>query len=462
MRTLLVLCLALVAAPHAFSAQGVRNNPAALGEFSQSLEGLAARVRPAVVQIISTGYGRGDERPGGSASLLTRQRSTGSGVILSADVYIITNNHVVQGAHKIEVKLTAPGPGKAKEVIVRGKLVGADRQSDLAVIKIDQAGLPFLALGEPKEVHVGEVVLAFGSPLGLEGSVSMGVVSSTARQVREDDTTAYIQTDAPINPGNSGGPLVDTAGRVIGINTFILTQSGGSEGLGFAIPSDAVRSVYTQIRKDGHVHRGQVGIVAQTITPAMAKALHLPQDSGAIAADILPGGPADRAGLKQGDIILTLNGKEITEARDLQSVIYNQPLEDKLVIGVKRGDEVLSFTLTVIERPDDPQRFADMVDPEKNIVPQLGILVIPVDDKIKELLPGLRHGYGLVIAADTGDAPYSGETLRVGDVIYEVNQVPAVSIRAVTSTLAMLKAGDPVVVEVERGGSLMYVTLELD
>ncbi len=340
--------------------------------------------------------------------------------------------------------------------------MGGDRQSDLAVIKIDSAGLSSLALGEPKDVHVGQVVLAFGSPLGLEGSVSMGVVSSTVRQVREDDTTAYIQTDAPINPGNSGGPLVDTAGRVIGINTFILTQSGGSEGLGFAIPSDAVRSVYTQIRKDGHVHRGQVGIVAQTITPAMAKALKLPQDSGAIAADILPGGPADRAGLKQGDIILTLNGKDITEARDLQSVIYNQPLDDKVAITVKRGDQALSFTLTVIERPDDPQRFADMVDPEKNIVPQLGILVIPVDDKVKEMLPGLRHGYGLAIAADTGDPPYSGETLHVGDVIYQVNQVPAVSIRAVTSTLEALKSGDPVVVEVERGGSLMYVTIELD
>jgi serine protease Do len=449
-----------LAAAYPLVGQAARNNTAALGDFSQSLEALTARVRPAVVQIVSTGYGRGDERAG-AASLLTRQRSTGSGVILSADGYIVTNNHVVQGAHKIEVKLTA-GSGKTSDTVVRAKLVGADRQTDLAVIKIESTGLPFLALSEPKDLHVGQVVLAFGSPLGLEGSVSMGVVSATARQVREDDTTAYIQTDAPINPGNSGGPLVDTAGRVIGLNTFILTQSGGSEGLGFAIPSDAVRSVYTQIRKDGHVHRGQAGIVAQTITPAMAKVLHLPQDSGAIAADILPGGPADKAGLKQGDIILTLNGKEITEARDLQSVIYNQPLEDKLAITIKRDDKVLPFTLTVVERPDDPQRFADMVDPEKNIVPRLGILVIPIDDKMKELLPGLRRGYGLVIAAESGDAPYSGESLHVGDVIYEVNQAPAVSIRAVTSTLEALKSGDPVVLEIERGGMLMYVTLELD
>ena len=460
MRRSVALWLALAAA-FPLVGQAVRNNPAALGDFSQSLETLAARVQPAVVQIVSTGYGSGDERAG-SASLLTRQRSTGSGVILSADGYIITNNHVVQGARKIEVRLPPAGRQKGITALVHARLVGADRQTDLAVIKIDGAGYPFLPLGEPKDLHVGQVVLAFGSPLGLEGSVSMGVVSATSRQVRENDTTGYIQTDAPINPGNSGGPLVDTSGRVIGLNTFILTQSGGSEGLGFAIPSDAVRSVYTQIRKDGHVHRGQAGIVAQTITPVMAKVLHLSQDFGAIAADILPGGPADKAGLKQGDIILTLNGKEITEARDLQSVIYNQPLDTKLAITVKRDDKVLSFNLTVIERPDDPQRFADMVDPEKNVIPQLGILVIPVDDKMKELLPDLRRGYGLVIAAESGDAPYSGEALHVGDVIYEVNQAPAVSIRAVTSTLEPLKSGDPVVLEIERGGTLMYVTIELD
>jgi serine protease Do len=451
-------------ASHLLQAQGVRNNSATLGDFSQSLEALAARVRPAVVQIVSTGYGRGDERSG-NASMLTRQRSTGSGVILSADGYIITNDHVVQGARKIEVRLASPKAAKTGEgtqTTVSAKLIGADRQTDLAVIKIEGTGLPFLPLSEPKDLHVGQVVLAFGSPLGLEGSVSMGVVSATARQLREDDTTGYIQTDAPINPGNSGGPLVDIEGRVIGLNTLILTQSGGSEGLGFAIPSDAIRSVYTQIRKDGHVHRGQAGIVAQTITPAMAKALRLPQDFGAIAADILPGGPADKAGLKQGDIILTLNGREIREARDLQSVIYNQPLADQLAITVKREGQVLSFRLSVIERPDDPQRFADMVDPNKNIIPQLGVLVIPIDDKMKELLPALRRGYGLVIAAESGDAPYSGESLHVGDVIYAVNQAPAVSIRAVTSTLEALKSGDPVVLEIERGGTLMFVTLELD
>ena len=249
---------------------------------------------------------------------------------------------------------------------------------------------------------------------------------------------------------------------MIGINTFIITQSGGSEGLGFAIPSDVVRSVFNQIRKDGHVHRGNLGIVAQPITPEMAKALKLPQDSGAITADVLPGGPADRAGLKIDDIIVAVNGSEIKNARDLQSFIYSQALDSQVTLSVRRGDQNLSLTMKVIERTDDPQRFADMVDPEKNVIPQLGVLVIEVDEKVQAMLPGLRRSYGLVIAAESSDAPYSGESLRVGDVIYQVNQVPAVTIRAVTSTLAALKSGDPVAIQIERDGGLMYVTLELE
>ncbi len=439
-----------------------KSSPEPLAAFSQSLEALAARVGPAVVQIVSTGYGRGEAAEQGASSLPARQRSTGSGVILSEDGFIVTNYHVVQGARRIEVRLAAEGSGTSQEPVILAKLVGVDRQTDVAVIKIERTGLPHLSFGDPKDVRVGQVVMAFGSPLGLAGSVSMGVVSSTARLVHEDDSIAYLQTDAPINPGNSGGPLVDTNGQVVGINTFILTQSGGSEGLGFAIPSDVVKSVYSQIRKDGHVHRGQLGIVAQDISPEMVEALKLPQESGAITADVVPGGPADRAGLKIEDIIVGVNGSPIKHARDLQSFIYSQALDNQVTMTVRRGDQTLSLTMKVIERADDPQRFADMVDPEKNVIPQLGILVVELDEKMKDLLPGLRHSYGLVIAAENPDSPYSGESLRVGDVIYEVNHVPAVTIRAVTSTLTALKSGDPVVIQVEREGGLMYVTLELE
>jgi serine protease Do len=465
MRLRVVISLAAVlTSPQLWSQTptAAKSSAGPLAAFSQSLESLAGRVGPAVVQIVSTGYGRGETAEQGASSVLTRQRSTGSGIILSENGFIVTNYHVVQGARKIEVRLAAGESEIPQEPVILARLVGVDRQTDVAVIKIERTGLTHLSFGDPKEVHVGQVVMAFGSPLGLAGSVSMGVVSSTARLVHEDDSIAYLQTDAPINPGNSGGPLVDTSGQVVGINTFILTQSGGSEGLGFAIPSDVVESVYKQIRKYGHVHRGQLGIVAQDISPEMVKILKLPQRSGAIAADVLPGGPADQAGLKIEDIIVNVNGSPIKRARDLQSFIYGQALDNDVAMTVRRGEQTLSFKMKVIERADDPQRFADMVDPEKNVIPQLGILVVELNEKTKDLLSGLRHTFGLVIAAESSDSPYSGESLKVGDVIYEVNHVPAVTIRAVTSTLAALKSGDTAVIQVERDGRLMYVTLELE
>ena len=219
----------------------------------------------------------------------------------------------------------------------------SDRQTDVAVIKIERTGLPHLSFGDPKDVRVGQVVMAFGSPLGLAGSVSMGVVSSTARQVHEDDSIAYLQTDAPINPGNSGGPLVDTNGRVVGINTFILTQSGGSEGLGFAIPSDVVEACTARFARTGTCIAGNWESWRKILRRRWSRLLKLPQESGAIAADVLPGGPADQAGLKIEDIIVSVNGSQIKRARDLQSFIYGQALDSQVTMTVRRGDQTLSL-----------------------------------------------------------------------------------------------------------------------
>src|SRR5437867_2002721 len=182
-------------------------------------------------------------------------------------------------------------------------LVPARGAPDLAVLKLDEKGLPFLPFGDSEALRPGELVLAFGSPLGLENSVTLGVVSAVARQVRPDDRMIYVQTDASINPGNSGGPLVDGQGRVVGINTFILSQSGGSEGIGFAAPSNIVRYVYEQIRTRGRVHRGEIGVRVQTVTPGLAAGLGLRQDWGAVVADVVPGGPAAEAGLRIGDLV---------------------------------------------------------------------------------------------------------------------------------------------------------------
>jgi serine protease Do len=450
----------------AAEAQGQAGRPAGvrLRDLSGAFETLAARVRPAVVQIFSTGYAPADENEAGAntGSLLTKQTSTGSGVILSPDGYIVTNNHVVQGARKIEVKLPTHDPRHTEEMTSEAKVVGTDRDSDLAVIKIDRVGLPTLDLGDSNELRQGQLVMAFGNPLGLEGSASMGIISSTGRRIKPDDPRMYIQTDAPINPGNSGGPLVDMDGRVMGINTFIFTQSGGSEGIGFAVPSRTVRNVYDQIRKDGHVHRGHIGVTVQSITPLLAKGLSLPQDWGVIISDIEADSPAATAGLKIGDLVKTLNGKEMEDASEFENAIFRLNLSQTVDLGLIREGASMQVTVPVHEREDDPQRFADMVNPENNLVDKLGILAIELNDQLVAMLPDLRHDFGLVVAARSPSAPYSGPAFEAGDVIYEVNGAAVVSVKLLRDVLSSKKPGDAVVIQVERSGKLIYLPIELE
>jgi serine protease Do len=443
--------------------------PLSLSEFSSSLENLVNRVRPSVVQIYSTGYATSEESDATTASLLSKQHSTGSGIVLSADGYILTNAHVVRGARRIQVRLPSRSEAAGRKVtmqpegkLIDAKLAGLDRDIDLAVVKIDVTGLPFLQFGDSNRIHQGELVMAFGSPLGLESSVSMGVVSSTARALHPDDMMVYIQTDAPINPGNSGGPLVDSQGRVIGINTFILSQSGGSEGLGFAIPSSIARSVFAQIRREGHVHRGRIGVHAQTITPGLASGLDLPQDWGVIIADVQPDGPADKAGAKIGDIVHGLNGKIMHDARQLELEIFRSPMRQKVTLDVLRGSDRLTMEVSVMDAVDDPTRFADLVNPEDNLVPRLGILGIGIDKKLAQMLPDLRNSYGVVVAAGSTTDLTSGTGLHPGDVIYSVNGTPVASVAALKTKLDEYKAGQPVVMQVERSGVLMFVTIEME
>jgi serine protease Do len=434
-----------------------------LRELSSSFEELASKVRPAVVQIFSTGYATPDESESTRASsLLSTQRSTGSGIILTPDGYIVTNNHVVQGARKIEVVLHATNPVQARQSRMEAKLIGTDAKTDLAVIKIDRTNLKVLELADSNKLKQGQLVMAFGNPLGLEGSMSTGVVSSASRRLRSEDTAVYVQTDAPINPGNSGGPLVDIDGRVVGVNTFIYTQSGGSEGLGFAIPSNAVRNVFDQIKKDGHAHHGQIGIVAQTITPAIAKGLRLSQDWGVIAADVAPGGPAEKAGLKVRDVILEVNGDTVDDAPQLETAIDRLKVTDIVHLKVMHDTQALEMNVPVIERDDDPHRFADSVNPEQNLVTKLGILAIEITDEISGMLSGLRHDYGVVVAVRSPNPPYSGGALDPGDVIYELNRTPIVTVKALRASLDQIKTGETAVLQIQRNSKLMYLVVEFE
>jgi serine protease Do len=442
----------------------------AVESFSSSLEALAQRVNRSVVKIVTSGYGLSEDSDSGNTSLLTRQRATGSGVVLTTDGFIVTNAHVIQGARRIRVQLPVSERAarrsnsitKPPGTVLEARVVGLDRETDLAVLKIEATDLPHLTLGNSRELRQGQLVMAFGSPLGLENSVSLGVVSAPARQIKQDSPMIYIQTDASINPGNSGGPLVDMAGLVVGLNTMILSQSGGSEGIGFAIPSDTLRNVYTQIRKEGHVHRGQIGASVETVTPLLAAGLGLTQDWGVLVADVTPDGPADKSGLKPGDVVLSLDSKSMENARQLEVNLWRFPVGDKVNLEVLRGTDRLTMEVPVTAQDDDPQRFADLVNPEKNLIPKLGILGVEIDRKLAPMLPDLRKKYGIVVAARAAGAEGLDVDLRPGDVIYAINNEPTSTVAALTTALAQIKSGDAVVLQLEREGQLMYVAFEME
>jgi serine protease Do len=437
-----------------------------LAEISESFEALAERINPSVVSIFSTGYSAA-QGVTSARELISESRSRGSGVILSEDGYVVTNAHVVAGARRIRLLLPRRGEGSSilgtRGDTAGAQIVGVDLETDLAVLKIDGKGLPHLELGDSEALRPGEIVFAFGSPLGLDNSVTMGVVSATARQLRPDDPMIYIQTDASINPGNSGGPLVDASGNVVGINTLIFTQSGGNEGLSFAAPSNIVRNVYEQIRKTGRVHRGEIGVTAQTISPLMARGLDLSQDWGAILSDVAPGGPAEKAGLEPGDIVLSLDGKTIENGRQLAVNLYQRSIAERVKLDVLRGAERRSFDVEVVARKDNPNRFAGMVHPDRNLVPQLGILGIDLDRDMAPFFSGLRRGTGVIVAARAVEATsLEGEGLNPGDVIYAVNRLNVASLAELKAAIARYRPGDPLVLQVQREGKLRLVTLEMN
>jgi serine protease Do len=442
----------------------------ALHQLNNAVESLVQRVSPSVVQIMVTGYGSAENSTQGQANVVIgRQRAIGSGVIVDPEGYIVTNAHVVNGAQKIEVVVPPPyvagapadaaldGRGKSYDA----RVVGTSTEIDLAIIKIEAHGLQSLPIRKSVVSKQGEMVFAFGSPEGLRNTVTMGVVSSVARQPDPDSPLVYVQTDTPINPGNSGGPLVNADGELVGINTFILSSSGGNQGLGFAIPAGVVAFAYPQLLKYGHIHRPEMGMIAQTITPEMAAGLRLQRDFGVIVSDVVPGGPADGAGLRMQDIILSVDGTATPNLPMLTSTLYTHSSGEHAKVEVLRGSQRLQLDIPLIETPHKSDALADVADPAKDIVPPLGILGIELNLDLAKTLPDLRIPTGVIVAARTLGSGSEEVPLQAGDVIHGLNGTPITDIAGLRSALARLKPGDAVALQIERYAQIIYVSFVL-
>ena len=451
-------------------AEGSRpeETPQVLQQLNSALEGLVARVSPAVVQILVTGFGPVEESNRSQTALIARQHAVGSGVIVDSDGYIMTNAHVVEGAHRIRVVLPMPSPDRpqvepvGKEHVLDAKLIGIHKDSDLALLKIDQKNLPTLELGNARPIHQGQLVFAIGSPEGLQNSVTMGVVSSVGRQPDPDRPMVYIQTDAPINPGNSGGPLIDMDGYLLGINTLILSQGGGSEGLGFAIPARVVRFVYQSLRKYGHVHRVEIGAVAQNITPTLAEGLNLSRSFGVIVSDVNPGGLAEMAGVKTGDIVLSADDRPIDTLPGLTAAMYLHPLDEVMKLVVLRGGERQTLYVPAGEHRDQMDKLMDAVDPDQSLVARLGILAVDLNEQLRSLFSNLRSPGGVVVIARAADLIGPETGLKTGDVIHGVNTTPIDSLDSLRAALQSLKPSAAVVLQVEREGQLQWLAFEME
>jgi len=443
--------------------------PDALERMNDAIDALTRKVWPSVVQISVSGYGVAREKDAAEARMvLGRQQSVGSGFVIDAAGYIITNAHVVANAQRIELLLPPEKADgslatalSAKQVVIPAQIVGLSSELDLALLKADNLKVPALPLASYSQLRQGETVFAFGSPSGLRHTLTHGLVSSVARQLNPDSPLIYIQTDAPINPGNSGGPLVNIRGEVVGVNTFILSPSGGSDGLGFAIPSATVRTAVRQLRQFGRLRRQEVGMGLQTITPEMAASLALPRDYGLIVSDVWPKGPAEAGGLHIGDILLSVDGEP---AQNLPTVTYNFRLRestDPVKLVVLRGTANVSLSITPVEVKSELDAISDMADVQKNVVNELGILGVEIDPRVVNATSGLRDPYGIVVIAKAaggrGEVP-----LLPQDVIRSLNAKNIYTLNQLRSTLQELKPGSPVTLQLQREGRLIYLSFTIE
>ena len=440
--------------------------PAAPGSFSQ----LAKKASPSVVNISTVkvikrerrgtmpfGGPLGPQDPfkdfferffGDQIPRDFRQQSLGSGFVIDKDGFILTNNHVVENTEEIKVKL-------ADKREYDAKIVGRDTKTDLALIRIesDHPLVP-LALGDSDKLYVGDWVIAIGNPFGLEATVTAGIVSAKYRDIGAGSYDNFIQTDASINPGNSGGPLLNTAGEVVGINTAILSRSGGSVGIGFAIPINMAKDLLPQLKK-GKVVRGWLGVMIQKITPDLKEKLGLKDEKGALVADVTAGGPAEEAGIKRGDVIVSFDGEEIKEMHDLPYIVASTPVGEKVTVEIIRKGKKKSLQVKTGELKEE-----DESPVVSEVSPNLGLMVKEVTPELARNF-GLSETSGLVVVQVESNSPAGEAGMRPGDIILEVDQVSMKDLAQFNRKIEKYEAGDTILFLLNRSGTTLYLTIKV-
>ena len=398
--------------------------------------------------------GRGQRMPEGPAMpRAPRQRGLGSGVVISRDGYILTNNHVIDGADSIIVEF-------ADGRTLTATLVGTDKPSDVALLKVQGDALPALTLGNSDAVQVGDVVLAVGNPLGVGQTVTMGIISAKGRATGTGDGSYedFLQTDAPINHGNSGGALVNTKGELVGINSQILSNTGENIGIGFAIPANMARNVADQLRKDGKVRRSQLGVTIQPVTSDMAASLGLKDVGGVIISSIEPGSAADRAGLKQGDVIQAFNGQPVKDLNSLRNRVADSTPGSNTTVTIVRDGATRDLTVTLREAAAANAGNGENDSTAPGDTTSLGVSVTPLTAELADRLSLPKDATGVVVQDVNPDGRAAGAGLQRGDVIQQVNRQP---VKTVDELRAAVRSNSdkPVLLLISREGRSLFVTV---